>query len=118
MPTQVGWRGLLEERWKTRLSTLTQLSLAYHDAAQRSGNGRYLAPGAETPQLQTLMREATAARRALVDTEEALARLSGGSFGRCEQCAVSIPVARLLAEPEARYCAQCARTVSWVPQAR
>jgi len=92
-PTLPAWRSLLEDRWQERLSTLTELSLAYHDA--------------RSPQLKQLLREATAARRALSDTEEALARLSGGDFGRCEQCSVLIPAARLLAEPEARYCADC-----------
>jgi RNA polymerase-binding transcription factor DksA len=44
---------------------------------------------------------------ALSDTEEALARLSAGSYGRCEQCGAEIPVAELAAEPEARYCGGC-----------
>ena len=44
---------------------------------------------------------------ALSDTEEALARLSAGSYGRCEQCGAEIPVAGLAAEPEARYCGGC-----------
>jgi DnaK suppressor protein len=101
-PTLPAWRSLLEERWQQRLSTLTELSLAYHDAPQSA-------------QLKMLLREATAARRALSDTEEALARLSGGDFGLCEQCSVLIPAARLLAEPEARYCADCVRAVTWAP---
>ncbi len=107
-PTLPAWRSLLEERWHERLSALTARSLAYHDAESSDGvrqaGGR---AGTQSARLTGLLREATAARRALSDTEEALARLSGGDFGRCEQCSVLIPSARLLAEPEARYCADC-----------
>jgi RNA polymerase-binding transcription factor DksA len=111
-PTTVpAWHSLLEERWQQRLSTLTELALAYHGAAESCG-GRP-AGAAETTRLQRLLREATAARRALGETEEALARLSDGGFGRCEQCSGSIPTTELLAEPETRYCAGCV-AVSWV----
>jgi RNA polymerase-binding transcription factor DksA len=71
------------------------------------------AGAAETARLQRLLREATAARRALGETEDALARLPDGSFGRCQQCSGSIPTTDLLAEPETRYCAECI-AVSWV----
>ena len=101
------WRSLLEARWQQRLSTLTELSLAYHDAAERFGDRREPAARIEDPRVRRLLRKATAARRALHDTEEALARLSDGSYGWCEQCAAPIPTAELLAEPETRYCAAC-----------
>ena len=104
------WHSLLDERWQQRLSTLTELALAYHDAAESCGRP---AGAAETARLQRLLREATAARRALGQTEDALARLSDGSFGRCEQCSKSIPTTELLAEPETRYCAECTAR-SWV----
>jgi DnaK suppressor protein len=110
-PALPAWRSLLEERWQQRLNTLTELALAYHDAEESSGDGP--AGMAQTARLQRLLRQATAARRALSDTEEALARLSAGSFGRCEQCDREIPVAVLLAEPDTRYCAECV-AVSWV----
>src|ERR1700733_13885512 len=95
------WHSLLEERWQQRLSTLTELSLAYPNAAE----SRAPPAGAAGPaRPQGLLREAPAARRALGETEDALARLSDGSFGRCEQCSRPIPTAELLAEPETRYC--------------
>jgi DnaK suppressor protein len=122
MPT---WRSLLEERWQQRLSTLTELSLAYHDAHSSNADGGVrVAKGGragranraslvpkQSAQLKALLREATAARRALSDTEEALARLSDGDFGLCEQCSALIPAIRLLAEPETRYCADCVEAV-------
>ena len=110
LATIPAWHSLLKERWQQRLSTLTELALAYHDAAESCGHP---AGAAETARLQRLLREATAARRALGETEDTLARLSDGSFGRCEQCSRSIPTAELLAEPETRYCPDCV-AVSWV----
>ena len=104
------WHSLLEERWQQRLSTLTELSLAYHDAAESCGHP---ASAAETSRLQKLLREATAARRALGETEDSLARLTDGSFGRCDQCSRPIPTADLLADPETRFCTACI-AVSWV----
>jgi RNA polymerase-binding transcription factor DksA len=106
------WRTLLEARWQERLSTVTSLSLAYHDAAERSDGGRRAGDQPESPQLRRLMQEAVAARRALSDTEEALGRLSAGTYGRCEQCTVAIPATRLLQEPETRYCEPCVRQVA------
>jgi RNA polymerase-binding transcription factor DksA len=54
------------------------------------------------------MQQTSSARRALADTDEALARLAAGRFGRCENCAAPIPARTLRTEPEARYCAHCA----------
>jgi DnaK suppressor protein len=110
---QAAWRSLLEERWQQRLSTLTELALAYHDAEETRGKHPADAADAETTELRRLLREATAARRALSDTEASIARLAAGSFGRCERCAGPIPTSELLAEPETRYCAECV-AVSWV----
>jgi RNA polymerase-binding transcription factor DksA len=100
------WRSLLESRWQRRLDTVIRLSLAYHDTANGSG-GHRAGDQAESPQLRQLLRAAVAARRALSDTEDALTRLSAGTYGRCEQCGTAIPVALLVAEPEARFCQRC-----------
>jgi len=108
------WRRLLESRWRQRLAALTKLSLAYHEVAERLG-GRRLGERAEARQLLRLMHKAISARRALFDTEEALARLSAGRYGRCEQCAAAIPAGRLAQEPEARYCGRCAGAFSTSP---
>jgi RNA polymerase-binding transcription factor DksA len=96
------WRALLESRWRDRLAELTDLSVAYHDAAAP-------VPGVSAHESQRLLsRRAVVARYALAETDKALHRLSTGEFGRCEDCAAEIPQARLLAEPEARYCERCA----------
>lgn len=104
------WRALLESRWRARLREVTELSLAYHDAAAAvpatSGQSRDVRAGRR--QLWRLLNRAVTARRALADTEEALARLSAGRFGCCENCTAAIPAAQLALTPEARYCPPCA----------
>ena len=105
------WRALLEMRWRARLQEVTELDLAYQEAAAAGGRGA----GAngdgrlQAQRLQRLQRRTVTSRRALADTEEALARLSAGRYGRCESCAGAIPAQRLAATPETRYCARCAR---------
>jgi RNA polymerase-binding transcription factor DksA len=100
--TRSRWRALLEARWRDRLEALTDVSVAFHDAAA-------LAPGSQARESQrVLSRRAVVARYALAETDKALHRLATGEFGRCEDCTGYIPQARLLAEPEARYCERCA----------
>jgi RNA polymerase-binding transcription factor DksA len=99
------WRALLESRWRERLQQVTELSVEFHDAAAAAPAAGAVRPG---PALRRLMRRAASARRALADTDEALARLAAGRFGRCENCAAPIPSQTLRAEPEARYCTRCA----------
>jgi RNA polymerase-binding transcription factor DksA len=105
------WRALLEMRWRARLQEVTELALAYHEAAAAGGRGTG-GSGDDRLQLQRvrrLQRRTVTSRRALADTEEALARLSAGRYGRCESCAGAIPAHLLAATPETRYCARCAR---------
>jgi RNA polymerase-binding transcription factor DksA len=102
------WRALLEARWRARLQEVTELALAYHDAAAAAGHDTGGGHEARLRQRQ-LLRRTVASRRALADTEEALARLSSGKYGWCECCAGAIPADRLSAAPETRYCARCAQ---------
>jgi len=107
------WRALLESRWRDRLQQLTELSVEFHDAAAAAPAAGAVRPG---PALQRLMRRAASARRALADTDDALARLAAGRFGRCEYCAAPIPSQTLCAEPEARYCTRCAEPAPVQPR--
>jgi hypothetical protein len=106
---------MLETRWLARLREVTELPLAYHRAAAETPVGFHLGTG----QLQTrrVLDRAVAARRGLADVEEALGRLSSGTFGRCEQCGSQIDTRILEALPETRYCPRCAG-VSGVPAPR
>ena len=99
------WRALLEARWQARLEELTELSLAYHAAAEALLDGGIDRPGQQ--EAQTLLRQAVAVRRKLEDVEEALGRLAAGRYGRCEQCGSQIPAGLLALIPETRYCPRC-----------
>jgi DnaK suppressor protein len=99
------WRALLEARWQARLEELTELSLAYHAGAEAIADGGKDGPGQQEAQL--LLRRAVVARRKLEDVEEALGRLAGGRYGRCEQCESAIPAGLLALIPETRYCPRC-----------
>ena len=48
------------------------------------------------------------ARRRLSDIDRALARITEGDYGTCENCGQPIPVGRLAARPAARTCIGCA----------
>src|SRR5580765_5559106 len=45
----------------------------------------------------------------LDEIEDALNRLAGGAYGRCQTCGVPISPARLWAVPTARRCVECQR---------
>ena len=108
-PGDPRWRVRLDSRWRARLLEVTELSLAYHDAAAGAvGSDAPAAAEAGRRQLRRLLSRAVDARRALADTEEALVRLSAGRFGRCEHCAQPVPAEVLALAPETRYCPRCA----------
>lgn len=100
------WRAILEDLWRGRLQEVTELSVAYHDAAASGSDGS--GGGARREEIRRLLRRTVAARRELADVEEALSRLAAGNFGRCEQCGSAIPDGLLAATPEVRYCPRCA----------
>jgi RNA polymerase-binding transcription factor DksA len=99
------WRALLEAQWRARLQEVTELSLAYHDAAAVTPAALAGRPGER--KLRQLLRRAVSARRALADTDEALGRLSSGRYGLCEGCGAAIPAWLLTGTPDARFCPRC-----------
>ena len=99
------WRGRLEARWQAYVQEVTELSLAYHVAAAAAADD--IGDGAGQPEIASLLRRVSVARRKLADVEEALGRLAAGTFGSCEQCGSPIPAALLTAVPETRYCPRC-----------
>ena len=46
-------------------------------------------------------------RHELDEIEDALARLAGGAYGRCQDCRAPISPERLWAMPAARHCVEC-----------
>ena len=99
------WRARLEARWQAHVQEVTELSLAYHVAAAAVADD--IGDGAGQPEIASLLRRVSVARRKLADVEEALGRLAAGTFGSCEQCGSPIPAALLTAVPETRYCPRC-----------
>jgi DnaK suppressor protein len=101
-------REQLEARWRDRLERVTALSLAFHDEAQRSAQGRARG-GGESRRARQLARQAVAERQALAEIEAALDRIASGRYGWCEQCGRPIAAGLLAARPQARYCVPCGR---------
>jgi RNA polymerase-binding transcription factor DksA len=103
------WRALLEAQWRDRVQEVTELSLAYHEAASAAAAAAGATPagGPAERKVRELLRRTVAARQALADTEEALGRLASGRYGLCEGCTGTIPARLLAAAPEARYCPRC-----------
>ena len=108
------WRALLEAQWRARLQDVTELSLAYHDAAAVTASAPTDRGGDR--KLRQLQRRTATARRALAETDEALARLASGRYGLCEACAAVIPARLLAAVPDARYCPRCKLAVLVPPE--
>ena len=115
-PAQAGpvrgpvWRALLEAQWRDRVQEVTELSLAYHEAASAAAvapAGTAPAGGPGERKVRKLLRRTVTARRALADTDEALSRLASGQYGLCEGCAATIPERLLAAVPDTRYCPRC-----------
>jgi len=95
------WRAILEARWRDRLQEVIELSEGYYAATADASRG------VEVLRARRLLGQAVAARQRLADTEGALARLTTGEFGQCEQCGTRISPVLLAAAPEARYCTEC-----------
>ena len=92
------------------MQEVTELSLAYHEAASAAAvaaAGAAPAGGPAERKVRKLLRRTVAARRTLADTEEALSRLASGRYGLCEGCTAAIPARLLAAAPDARYCPRC-----------
>jgi RNA polymerase-binding transcription factor DksA len=77
-----------------------------------SGGLKYDSNFADTSQVTAERGEAEALagelRDALGEVEAAIARVSEGTYGRCERCGAQISAARLEAKPAARLCIACA----------
>ncbi|MEH1130561.1 TraR/DksA family transcriptional regulator [Micromonospora sp. CPCC 206061] len=83
------------ERYTHKLTTLT----AHGTAPEHEGFDR-----------QTAVALIDSTRQALADTTQALKRMTEGTYGRCEQCQLDIPVERLEILPHARFCVPCQQT--------
>jgi RNA polymerase-binding transcription factor DksA len=100
-------RTQLEGCWRARLERVTDLSLAYHDAAQQARHGAPAGRARAARRARQLARRTVTERQALAEIEAALDRIANGQYGRCEQCRGPISAALLARQPQARYCTTC-----------
>jgi DnaK suppressor protein len=100
-------RAQLEGCWRARLERVTDLSLAYHDAAQQARHGAAAGRSRAARQARQLARRTVTERQALAEIESALDRIASGQYGRCEQCRGRISATLLARQPQARYCTAC-----------
>lgn len=114
-------RAVLEARWRETLERVTDLSVAYHDAAATRLRGApawsqsgFPPAGRGNEDVSRLAQRVVAERQALAEIEAALDRIATGDYGRCEQCHRAISAGLLTAQPEARFCSACSRRCSHV----
>jgi RNA polymerase-binding transcription factor DksA len=86
---------MLEEHLHTHTTWLTELTR--HDRPA----------GADAYDREILDALVTAARQGVTDTTRALDRMAQGRYGICEACGHDIPLGRLRAAPDARFCTPC-----------
>jgi|SRR5512145_607727 RNA polymerase-binding protein DksA len=97
-------RAARREVWRTVVRTNEELATleAHQAGAPIEDAGAVTAAG-------VLARLDGAERRLLDEIDAAQARLAAGTFGACEGCGKSIPLARLRAVPATRLCVVCGR---------
>jgi RNA polymerase-binding transcription factor DksA len=88
-------------------------TLALTDGELSTLEGHQAGPWAEDAATATvgaiLSRLEGRQKHELDEIEDALARLAGGTYGRCQGCGVAISPARLWAVLTARHCLECQR---------
>src|SRR3954447_10013180 len=101
---------------KTLLSRRTELrkrlgvelaDLSRGKGSQPSGDAADAAFDASGEEIASQLAELEG--RELAQVERALRRLKAGTYGKCEVCSVTIPVARLNALPFSTLCVKCQR---------
>jgi RNA polymerase-binding transcription factor DksA len=80
---------------------------AFRERQLRSLAGAGAADGRRHQEIADMLR--SAARTALRDVEDALARMRAGNYGRCVGCGSPLPLARLEVLPQAARCMTCQR---------
>jgi DnaK suppressor protein len=101
----VDYRALLEEERTELLAKLDELGLGGAGLTYDSNFADSSQVTAERGEAEAL---GASLRETLEDVERALAKLSDGTYGACEECGEPIDPLRLEAKPAARYCMNCA----------
>ena len=106
-------RALINEEQGRVARTIESLTISFADIAETAALDPHddehdpegSTTGFERAQVSALLAQAVADAAAL---DDALARLEGGTFGRCRPCGVMITMPRLLALPSTTMCFDCA----------
>src|ERR1700712_4152503 len=99
---------LLARRTELRKRLGVELEdLAHVKHSSASGDAADAAFDASGEELASTLAELES--KELAQIERALRRLKAGSYGKCEVCSITIPVARLNALPFSTLCVQCQR---------
>lgn len=78
------------------------------EAGATVGFGKRIGDGTtEAVERFTTTAAARSVARSLADVERALAKITEGTYGRCDDCGGEIPAARLAALPAAARCRDC-----------
>jgi len=101
----VDYRALLEEERRDLLAKLEELGLSGAGLTYDSNFADSSQVTAERGEVEAL---GAKLREALQEVEDALAKLTDGTYGICEDCGRPIDPLRLEAKPAARYCINCA----------
>ncbi len=101
----VDYRALLEEERQNLLAKLEELGLGGPGLTYDSNFADSSQVTAERGEVEAL---AAKLRDTLGEVEQALHKLSDGSYGTCEGCGERIDPVRLEAMPATRFCINCA----------
>ena len=101
----VDYRALLEEERADLVAKLEELGLGVGGLTYDSNFADSSQVTAERGEVEAL---GAKLRETLEEVEQALAKLSDGTYGVCEDCGDAIDPLRLEAKPAARYCINCA----------
>ena len=98
-----------ERLFRRRKALRKSLSLTRELIEAPSGVGDSIDAAIDSEHREVNSQLADIENRELVSVESALERIREGTYGVCEQCGRSIPLARLRAIPYATLCIQCQR---------
>jgi RNA polymerase-binding transcription factor DksA len=101
----VDYRALLEEERSDLVAKLEEMGLGVGGLTYDSNFADSSQVTAERGEVEAL---GAKLRETLTEVEQALVKLSAGTYGVCEDCGSPIDPLRLEAKPAARYCINCA----------
>ena len=101
-------RGILVQRREALIKALAGDNSLLNEMSQQAG-GDVIDFALDTASDEIYSRLAEAESRELAHIQYALDKMDEGSYGKCEACNCSIPLARLGALPYATLCIECKR---------